>query len=386
MTVLAALVAATLQSPVEIPFRIAENAIIVDALVNQRRLSFMFDTGFSGHLVVDTSVNLGKATGSLLLRDFVGQFQAQTVRVKSLKLGSLEVAGDDLEAVQLPTGRSSFAYNAHVDGIMGLDVLRDRVVEINFERSRFIVHPSSTDISKRTPDGKKTFLLKMLPKGKGSVELEVAAPGGKKMVLGLDTGNAFFATSHRDVLERCGLWPVGKQPKFVRSSFVASGEVPSWAVKLKDLTIFGVPVAESYWDIIDLPSSSADHDGTVGFGFLRNFNVTLDYERRRVWLDNFTGKVANSPVGDVGITAAFDGRTRRVRVYRVAPGGPAERAGVQVGDDLLSIDDVEMSEHMGIRQIDLMLEGEKGTSVRLAASRRGNLMRFTLVREYLYNE
>ena len=38
-------------------------------------------------------------------------------------------------------------------------------------------------------------------------------------------------------------------------------------------------VARSVWSVIDLPSSSAQHDGTIGFGFLKHFNITIDLKR-----------------------------------------------------------------------------------------------------------
>src|SRR5437773_2611322 len=68
--------------------------------------------------------------------------------------------------------------------------------------------------------------------------------------------------------------------------------------------IFGVPVKGSIWDVIDLPSSSVEDDGTVGYGFLKNFNIVIDFERRYVWLENFTGKVADEPKAEPGIRIA----------------------------------------------------------------------------------
>ena len=59
--------------------------------------------------------------------------------------------------------------------------------------------------------------------------------------------------------------------KFIKQSWVASGPVDSWSVHLKNMAIFGVLVASSIWDVIDLPSSSAESDGTVGYQFLKNF-------------------------------------------------------------------------------------------------------------------
>ncbi len=385
--ILAAVLATSMlrQGTVEVPFRLGESAIIVDATLNGRTLSFMFDTGFGGAFVVDRKVNLGKASGAMTLRDFVGEFQAETVKLNSVKLGSKDVDATDMEAVMQPADYS-FSYNTHCDGIMGFSTIKGSVTEINFQNKKFIFHPATVDISKRIPDNKKTFLLKMLPIGHSAVQLEVAGPTGKKMVLTLDTGNAFFATTHRDVLERTGLWPADRKPAFVHSSFVASGPVDSWSKKLDNMTIFGVPVPSSYWDIIDLPSGSAESDGTVGFGFLKNFNIIIDYDRRRVWLENWTGDVANKPEGNPGISAAFDERQGRVRVYKVTPGSPAEAAGVLAGDSILSINGNEVAGSMGPREIGALIEGEVGSKVTVVLSRQGQVIRLELERKALVND
>jgi hypothetical protein len=290
-----------------------------------------------------------------------------------------------MEAVLADDRDYSFAYNTHCDGIMGFEVLQGSVVEINFEKNMFIFHPSTVDITKRVPDNKKTFMTKLLPTGHNSLEMEVVAPSGKKMILALDTGNAFYATTHKDVLERVGLWTSGRDPKFMHSSMVASGEVGSWEKNMKDLVIFGVPVPTSTWDIIDLPSSSAESDGTVGFGFLHNFNITFDYDRRRVWLENWTGKVGNDPSADLGISAFYDPGTQRLTIFRVAPGSPADKAGVKVRDQILSIDGQEEM-HISPRRIMKLFQGPKDSKVQIAISRGGNLMRFEVTRDYLIND
>lgn len=386
MTLAAAILLSRLQeAAIEVPFRMAPTAIIADATVNGKPLSFMFDTGFSGSFVVDDSVNLGKATGKMRLRDFVGEFEADTVKLQSVKLGAKSIDPKEMEAVVQPVDYS-FSYSTHCDGIMGFEVVRDSVVEINFQRSRFVFHPRSLDISKRVADGKRTFLLKMLPIGHSSIELEAVASNGKKMVLALDTGNSFFATTHRDVLERVGLWSADRKPAFMKSSFVASGAVDSWHKKMENVQIFGVPVPVSYWDILDLPSSSAEHDGTVGFGFLKNFNITIDYERRRVWMENFTGVVGNEPEGEPGFAAAYSERSKKVFVVDVAPDSPAAKAGVQEGDVVLSIDGKELIGTIGYREVEAMISGKVGTKVTVNFSRRGQLNRLELERAALVND
>jgi hypothetical protein len=390
MTTLATLCAAVLlgqaaPGTVEVPFRIADDAMIVDATVNGRKVSCMFDTGFSGTVVLNSAINIGKPTGEMVLRDFVGQFAATTVKVNSLKLGDKVIEAVDMEAVQMPLGNMSFSYNMHTDGIMGLQVIRGYVTEINFQHQKFIFHPKSVDISTRTPDNKRTFLARLLPMGKSSLEMEVVAATGKKMVLALDTGNAFYATTHKDVLQRVGLWAPERKPKFMKLAGVASGPVESFYKQMDGLNIYGVPVESSVWSIIDLPSSSAEGDGTIGYGFLKNFNIVIDYDRRRIWLENFTGEVGNEPVAEPGLSAAYDSRIKRVRILRVTPDSPADKAGLREGDHLLSIDGVEVLD-AGFRRLETMLRGELGTKVKLAVSRNGNLIRFEVERAHLVNE
>lgn len=378
--------AALPQKSLEVPFKVGDDAIVVDAVVNGRPVSLMFDTGFSGSVVVDNSVNLGTPTGTMTLRDFVGEFQAPTIKIKTLTMGDFKADTKDMEAVQQRRSNMSFSYNTYCVGIMGFDVIADHVTEINFEKKRFIFHPNTTDISKRVPDNKRTFLAKLLPKGADSMEIAVEANNGKKMTLALDTGNAFYATTHKEVLERVGMWPSGKEAQFMKASFVASGEVSSWDIRMKDMKIFGVPVTESIWNIIDLPSSSADHDGTVGFGFLKNFNITIDMSRRRVWLENWTGKVANEVKADLGISAfPWERNQNRVTVFRVSKGSPAEKAGVKVGDILLSIDGQELLD-TDVRRIMRLMEGDKGVPAKIVLSRKGELIRMEIPRDYLVNE
>jgi predicted aspartyl protease len=385
MTLAPLIAALAIQTPVEVPFRFGDDAIIVDAVVNSRKVSLMFDTGFSGSVILNASIDIGPKTGVMNLRDFVGTFQASTAKIKTLKLGTKTIDSSEMEAVLTGDRDYSFSYNTHCDGIMGFEVLQGNVVEINFEKQKFVFHPNSNDISKRVPDNKKTFLTKLLPTGHNSLELNAVAPNGKKMILALDTGNAFYATTHKDVLERVGLWPVNQEAKFMKSSMVASGEVASWYKKMKNIEIFGVPVQESIWSIIDLPSSAAENDGTVGFGFLKNFNVTFDYERRRVWLENFTGKVGNEPDGDLGISAFVNPDDKRLTIFRVAPESPAAKAGIKRGDHILSIDGEE-NLNVGYRKLIKLFEGPKGTKAKLVVSRQGNLMRFEVERDYLINE
>lgn len=380
----AALATVETQQRVEVPFRVAENAIIVDAVVNGVKVSAMFDSGFSGAFVLDPNMNVGEADGTMNLRDFVGQFEAKTVSIKSLEFGNQRIDPAGMSVVQMPGFDLTESYGVHCDGIMGLEVLAHHILEINFERERFIFHPRSHDISQMTPDNERTWLLRMLPMGNNAIKLLVNTEDGKSMIMALDTGNAFYATTHVDVLERIGKLTNRNNLSFQTSAMVASGPVDSYFFNMKNLKIYDVPVENSVWSIIDLPSSDANHDGTVGFGFLKHFNITIDLERRRVWLENFSGRVVDEPMADIGILGYYDERTRRMRVGRVTPGSPADRAGIRPGDDILGIDGSE-ARRMTFREFRALMEGEVGSTVVLSLSRGGRLQRYELERAYLIN-
>lgn len=380
----AAAVIAPAQAPISVPFRVSDRAMFVDAVVNGANVSLMFDSGFSGAFVIGQHINVGKPTGSMTLRDFVGEFQAPTVDVTSLTFGGQKVDPAGMMVVQHQTSSMTESYGTHVDGIMGFEVIRDHVVEINFARQTFVFHPKSMDITKRQPDGEKTHLVKMLPMGNNSIELLCKTKDGKSLVLALDTGNAFYATTHRDVLERVGLWEKGEKPSFMSQSMVASGAVDSWSYLMEEAKIFGVPVKRSVWDIIDLPSSDANHDGTVGFGFLKNFNIIIDMSRRRVWLEQHTETVAPEPVGSIGIFGVYDPRKDRVRIAYVIPDSPAEKAGIRRGDDLLGIGETDIRKQ-GFRAILDLSEGPIGSTVTVSTSRAGQYQRHELERELLVN-
>ncbi len=368
----------------EVPFRIGEDAIIVDTTVNDRKVSLMYDTGFSGAVILSDNIDVGKPTGTMTMTDFVGSFQAKTIAIKSLKIGDKPFDKSDLEVVQQPTEHYTAAYGTHCDGILGFEPFGGKVYQINFEHRKFVFYPDTYDVTTLKPDGVKTFLTKLLPKGINSLQMSAEVSNGQKLYLALDTGNSGYIVTHKDALERVKAWPEGKTADFMGQSMVASGAVNTFNLEMHDMKIFGVPVPKCVVGVIDLPSSQADHDGTVGYEFLHNFNITVDMIRRRVYFENWTGKVVEPESADVGVLAFDDPRVHRMRIVSVTPGSPAEKAGIKRGDELLSVDGQEVA-GIGFRRLTALLHGQLGTKVKLDVSREGSLMRYELERAYLVN-
>src|SRR4051812_2042446 len=101
------------QGAVEVPFRIADDALVVDATVNGSKLSLVFDTGFGGSALVSDTVDIGPTSGTTTLQDFVGEFEAKTVKIKTFKLGPMTIDPTGMNAIQQSTAGMSFGYNTH---------------------------------------------------------------------------------------------------------------------------------------------------------------------------------------------------------------------------------------------------------------------------------
>lgn len=371
-----------------VPFRLAESAIVVDATINGKKVPLVFDSGFGDWVQVEDSVGIGKSTGTETLNSFLGPFEADAVPLKTLKIGARTIpVGEGQTALQMEAGFfEGIGYGTDVSGLLGIRAFEGQPVEINFQKHEFIFHPKSMDISKRVPDNKRTFLLKMLPTGFESIMLEVDAKSGQKMNMAIDTGNWFYAITYSETLRRIGAWEPGKKPKFFRSSERVNADVTNWTKKMTDMTIFGVPVPLSYWDVIEGTSTGANFDGTMGFGFLCNFNVTFDFDRRRVWLENFTGKTAGDEPGDVGLSYFIKPNPRRVIVAGVDSDSPAELAGIRPGDQLVTIEGEKLQQTIGVFELRHRMEGLRGTKIKLGFFRNGQTIDVELERAFLVNE
>src|SRR5262249_25108272 len=108
--------------------------------------------------------------------------------------------------------------------------------------------------------------------------------------------------------------------------------------------------------------------GNIGGSILKKFRCTFDYARKEMILDPVSDLADPVPFDASGLVlitsgAAFD----TITVSRVIPQSPAEEAGLQVGDQLLSVDGKPVTD-LGVVRLRERLR-QAGSSVTLAVSR-----------------
>lgn len=93
--------------------------------------------------------------------------------------------------------------------------------------------------------------------------------------------------------------------------------------------------------------------------------------------ENYLDRVDNSYVG-IGVTIQRE-EEDGYRIIEVAAGGPAEEAGIQLGDLLFEVEGQD-ARKMDITEVRNLVKGKAGTSVRLRILRKGEAMSFTVER------
>jgi carboxyl-terminal processing protease len=100
-------------------------------------------------------------------------------------------------------------------------------------------------------------------------------------------------------------------------------------------------------------------------------------------LENFTGRVVDDFKGEPGIFVALNPQNR-VQIYRVLDNSPAEAVGLKNGDLLIAINGRSLTT-IPRHQIQSLLEGDVGSTVKLTVSRAGNVHHFDVERKVLAN-
>lgn len=89
-------------------------------------------------------------------------------------------------------------------------------------------------------------------------------------------------------------------------------------------------------------------------------------------------ETTNGEYGGIGVVMGLDGNGS-IRIFNVFEGSAAEKAGIQSGDTILSVDGTSVDE-LGLIGTAQAVRGENGTEVNLAISRNGKPLTFTVNR------
>ena len=370
-----------LKSPgvAHLPFEYRARHVWLKASVNGGPLEdFIYDTGASV-TVIDS------AYAAKIGLKSAGQMQAQGAGsaggASFATLDRLRIQGADGDGVELANSKVAVLsvnpalapfFWKDCAGIIGFDAIVQFVNEVDFDGRTLTLYDPKTF----TYAGKGTELPMTLA---GTVPVvNVKVDGQYEGAARLDIGSGSTLDLHTPFVKKYDL--IGKHPKALTvmgGGF--GGTFESRFARMKSLEIGPYKVDEPLIGLstIDVGAlASEDYAGNLGNRLLERFKVTLDYDRRKIWLE--PGARYGDREGFSRFGAQIVKRDDRMVVGQLLAKSPAAEAGLHEGDEVVSIDGATAPSLDPDRLEERFEKGKAGEKVALVVRRDGKEKKLTV--------
>jgi len=375
--------------------------------------TFVLDTG-AGFLALDLGLArlLGVADSAPV---------AAAVAIAARPLARLELGGLQMDQVSpvitVDAGVIRRVTGRPVLGLLGQALFRDRVVVLDYlEGTLAILPPEPPTVSPppatQPPNLPSSALssqvaglalsatavavpFRLAGDGKMLVSAWVTSRSGRpagKLTLIVDTGatkSVFFRAALDRRLPRWKAWPALRG----LGAPTLTGDEGAELVRVTGVELLapGGNVARSGMDAAvlagglgEMLANDVDEpvDGLLGYSFLKHYRIVLDFPRGLLWLDPSRGDVLDRLEEYSHPGLQLESMGEEIRIFAVAEGSPAARAGVRAGDELVAIDG-ELVSDVDVVTVARRLEGAPGTTLWLKLRRGRREWTCRLVRKRL---
>lgn len=343
------------------------DALIVPVRIDDEERLFLIDTGFTFN-VFDKSLRaaLDPIDLTATLNESASVHQVYQCRHASVGRSRLPVAGGGL-CLDLSGFRDATGYE--IQGILGMEFLRQVVVVVDFDAGRVSLLKSSKHAAGRA------VRLAFDPMRRPTVSVQLPGVGNEMLLI--DTGMV-------------GCFDGKLVPELV-DVLTKAKRMEIRETQGHTMTVDGV-MARRVGILREFSLEEFRHedqifgDGTVnaiGLGYLSRYKVTFDFPKRRMFLEKGAQFDKHFRVNAAGIEVTTDHGIVTVRNIHVD--GTAHESGVRIGDQLLAINgratsaltlfEVRAALRSGSREIRLTLwspgdNAERNINLEIADHRR----------------
>jgi predicted aspartyl protease len=331
-----------------LPFELIDGHIIVPVSVNgSEPLRFVLDSGASATVILESSStkSLPLNMGAAMTVSGVGTGedpQAYIIEDTNLTVGSVHLQG--LSVVYLPLDSVPFFDNldeVYFDGVIGAPFFKRLLVEIDYDQQKIVFSEPDTLQTRLDASGDAWQALPLqiisgLPYLTTQISTQHDVITTVKLLV--DTGYrgpiSLTPESHDEIDEPAKF--------FVLVSQGISGEVVSHVglsqfLLMGDSTLHAVPVSYA----ITGGENDDDSNGLIGSDVLGKFNLIFDYSGEQVFI---------APNQHFLVPIIADRSGLLVRIHRlgavvksIAAGSSANQIGLQPGDIITHIDDLQVT-------------------------------------------
>lgn len=362
------------KSALKIPFELFGNLVLLQVRVNDSdSLRFILDTG------ADTSVIDAQQAKTLRLKPqgkIVGSGGGGTAEATFTKGVAVSLQGVQLldQTIYVLPLESLSALGRKIDGVIGNDILKEFVVEIDYSaRTINLYEPQgyrysgAGEIIPLMMDESLLFVrASITPEGRAPIEAKFEIDSGSTGAVLLNTP---FVKNHK---------VLASVPKTIQTNIGGVGGMAKMLIgRVKSLRlgrfVIDHPITR-FSQATQGDYASSKYDGLIGGEILRRFKVIFDYSRRQMILEPNPHFAELYEIDMSGIVLVADGDD--LLIDDVDENSSAAEAGVQGGDILVAINGRPGAEFT-LDQLRTMFM-QAGTAYLLSLKRDGKVLQIKL--------
>lgn len=412
----------------KLKFELINNLVIIPVEINGTKLTFILDSGVSKPILFNLSESDSVSINNVSEVTIRGLGDGEPMKALSskgnaFKLGKAYNFAQDLYVVLDRDINLSTSLGIPVHGIMGYDLFRDFVVEVNYASKTLKLHdPELYKYKNRKGmqtiplivEERKAYLTgTVLMRDTANIPVKLLVDTGSSDALWLfhqpEKGLDIPDKNYEDHLGRGLSGDIfGKRSKI--------GGIRIGDFELKEAKV-AFPYRESFGDI----QSFGDRNGSVGGEVLKRFNMIFDYPNGKLTLKkngyfkdpfqyNLAGielqhnglryiaeriadsnglvKEEKSTFGNVQIL--LENKTRlslvpEIIVSGIRAGSPAAEAGLREGDVILAVNGKRVHQYK-LQEILKMLNEKEGRRIRVLIERYNKDLLFSFVLKKVFDD
>lgn len=362
-------------SSLEIPFELSNNLVLLQAKVNDSEpVWFIFDTGAESTVIdVGLAKTLRlKAAGKIVGTGGAGtaealRFKAVSMRLPNVEISNLTIYGLPIDSFSAPLGRK-------ISGIIGYDIIKEFVFEIDYAARKINLYKPETYQYRGAGEIFPLTFEENMPFIQASITFERRA-----RVIGkfeIDSGSTGAVLFNTPFVKKHGLLKSITQTSETRIGGVG-GTAQAFLGRVKSIAVGRFTLEQAVARFSQSTRgdyASARYDGLVGGEILRRFKTIFDYSRRRMILDPNVLFSEPFEIDMSGMELLAEGDDFSiVLVDDVKPKSPAADSGVRGGDIITLIDNRPVKE-LTLEQIRQMFK-QNGREYLLNVKRDGKEVR-----------
>ena len=249
-----------------------------------------------------------------------------------------------MDLLSVPLSHLERSIGKDIDGIIGYDLLKEYVTEINYNNSELILYESKSYEYQGSGELVKIDIGDV-PTAVFQIILTDSTYIDEEFVLDTGAGGTISFTSpfskRSKLRSKIDTYSNSSRGLSTNEAQIEVGRIKN--LKILDIEFENIPV--SIYDTEVGFFASKKVAGIVGNEILKRFNITFDYKRKKsYWIVNKQYINEHFYVQSSGLKLSLDSTESKIIIDGIIPNSSAAKSELQIGDEIIEIDGIKAVE------------------------------------------